>query len=164
MRCDGRRHWNLDYGGPALPAQHYGDDDRRRSGNSPEKLRQGEIAAVALVAGKPEPIFCELIGENGLYLLAIPPGPATTAASRRRRFTAADYPGFVPHNQLVDTVAVGAMLAVANLEVGSERYRNALISWARPLPGSSHFTHPAIIPSDLTAELAGRRRFPPAEQ
>ena len=53
----------------------------------------------------------------------------------------------------------GAMLAVANLEVGSERYRNALISWARPLPGSSHFTHPAIIPSDLTAELAGRRRF-----
>jgi hypothetical protein len=34
-----------------------------------EKLRRGEIAAVALVAGKPAPVFCDLIRENGLHFL-----------------------------------------------------------------------------------------------
>jgi TRAP-type uncharacterized transport system substrate-binding protein len=37
-----------------------------------EKLRQGEVAAVASVAGKPAPVFCDLIGENGLHFLPIP--------------------------------------------------------------------------------------------
>ena len=32
-----------------------------------EKLRSGAVAAVALVAGKPAPLFCDLIGENGLH-------------------------------------------------------------------------------------------------
>src|SRR5271169_2389671 len=37
-----------------------------------EKLRQGEVAAVGLVAGKPAPVFSDLIGENGLHFLSIP--------------------------------------------------------------------------------------------
>jgi len=32
-----------------------------------EKLRSGAVAAVALVAGKPAPLFCDLIGETGLH-------------------------------------------------------------------------------------------------
>jgi hypothetical protein len=42
------------------------------------------------------------------------------------RVTAADYPRLVSYNQPVDTVAVASVLAVANLQVGPERYRNVV--------------------------------------
>jgi TRAP-type uncharacterized transport system substrate-binding protein len=133
-----------------------------------EKLRSGEIAAVALVAGKPAPLFCELIGENGLHFLSIPLDPAANAGYLPARLTAADYPGLIPFNQPIDTFAVGTVLAVANLPAGSERYRNvsnfveAFFSGFQSLlqPGR----HPKWHEVDLTRELPGWRRFPPAAQ
>jgi TRAP-type uncharacterized transport system substrate-binding protein len=44
-----------------------------------EKLRSGDVVAVALVAGKPAPLFCDLIGENGLHFLPIALDPAVRA-------------------------------------------------------------------------------------
>jgi TRAP-type uncharacterized transport system substrate-binding protein len=133
-----------------------------------EKLRSGEIAAVALVAGKPAPLFCELIGENGLHFLSIPLDPAVNAGYLPARLTAADYPGLIPFNQPIDTFAVGTVLAVVNLPAGSERYRNvtnfveAFFSGFQSLlqPGR----HPKWHEVDLTRELPGWRRFPPAAQ
>ena len=133
-----------------------------------EKLRRGESAAVAFVAGKPAPLFCELIGENGLHFLSIPLDPAVAATFVPARFTAADYPGLVPYNQPVDTVAVGTMLAVANLQPGSERYRNvvnfidALFTGFQSLTEPGH--HAKWREVNIMAELPGWRRFPPAEQ
>jgi len=46
-----------------------------------ERLRRNKIAAVALVAEKPAPVFCDLIGENGLHFLFI---PATLSASQHQ--------------------------------------------------------------------------------
>ena len=57
-----------------------------------EKLQRGEIAAMAFVAGKPAPIFSDLISANGLHFLAIPLNPAVTAAYVPTRLTADDYP------------------------------------------------------------------------
>jgi TRAP-type uncharacterized transport system substrate-binding protein len=133
-----------------------------------EKLRSGEVAAVALVAGKPAPLFCELIGENGLHFLSIPIEPLVNAGYLPARLTAADYPGLIPFNQPIDTVAVGTVLAVNNLQPGSERYRNvtnfvdAFFSGFQSLlqPGR----HPKWHEVDLTAEVPGWRRFPPAAQ
>jgi TRAP-type uncharacterized transport system substrate-binding protein len=133
-----------------------------------EKLRSGEIAAVALVAGKPAPLFCALIGENGLHFLSIPLGPGMDAGYLPARLTAADYPGLIPFNQLIDTVAVGTVLAVNSLQARSERYRNvtnfvdAFFSGFQSLlqPGR----HPKWHEVDLMRELPGWRRFPPAAQ
>jgi hypothetical protein len=36
-----------------------------------EKLQRDEVAAAALAAGNPAPLFLELMGENGLNFLAI---------------------------------------------------------------------------------------------
>src|SRR5271157_3780787 len=77
-----------------------------------ERLRRGEIAAVAFVAGKPAPLFRDVNGEDGLHFLAIPLNPAVTAAYVPSRLTAADYPGLVAQDKPIDTVAVGAVLAV----------------------------------------------------
>src|SRR5690242_15906303 len=47
-----------------------------------DKLRRGEIAALAFVAGKPAPIFRDLNPGDGLHFLAIPLNPAVTARDR----------------------------------------------------------------------------------
>ena len=133
-----------------------------------DKLRKGEIAALAFVAGKPAPIFRDLNANDGLHFLAIPLNPAVTATYVPTRLTAADYPGLVPQDQTVDTVAVGAVLLAANLQVGSERYRNlvnfvdAFFTGFQSLLDPGH--HPKWREVNITAELPGRRRFPPAEQ
>jgi uncharacterized protein len=133
-----------------------------------EKLRKGEIAALAFVAGKPAPLFRNTSGQDGLHFLAIPLNPAVTAAYVPTRLTAADYPGLVTQDQPVDTVAVGAVLAAANLQVGSERYRNlvnfvdAFFTGFQSLLEPGH--HPKWHEVNIMAELPGWRRFPPAEQ
>ena len=133
-----------------------------------EKLRKGEIAALAFVAGKPAPLFRNIAGEDGLQFLPIPLNPAVTAAYVPTRLTVADYPGLVPWDQPVDTVAVGAVLAAANLQVGSERYRNlvnfvdAFFTGFQLLLDPGH--HPKWHEVNIMAELPGWRRFPPAEQ
>src|SRR5499427_8566518 len=133
-----------------------------------EKLRKGEIAALCLVSGKPAPIFGDLDGNAGFHFLAIPLDPAVTATYLPTRLTAADYPALVPSDQPVDTVAVGTMLAAANLQVGSERYRNlvnfveAFFTGFQTLLEPGH--HPKWREVSITAELPGWRRFPPAEQ
>jgi hypothetical protein len=133
-----------------------------------DKLRMGEIAALAFVAGKPAPIFRDLNANDGLHFLAIPLNPAVTATYVPTRLTAADYPGLVPQDQTVDTVAVGAVLLAANLQVGSERYRNlvnfvdAFFTGFQTLLEPGH--HPKWREVSITAELPGWRRFPPAEQ
>jgi uncharacterized protein len=133
-----------------------------------ERLRKGEIAAVAFVAGKPAPLFRDLYGEEGLHFLAIPLNPAVTAAYVPTRLTASDYPGLVQWDQPVDTVAVGTVLAAANLQYGSERYRNlvnfvdAFFTGFQSLLDPGH--HPKWHEVNLMAELPGWRRFPPAEQ
>ena len=133
-----------------------------------EKLRKGEIAALCLVSGKPAPIFGDLDGNAGFHFLAIPLDPAVTATYLPTRLTAADYPALVPSDQPVDTVAVGTVLAAANLQVGSERYRNlvnfveAFFTGFQTLLEPGH--HPKWREVNIIAELPGWRRFPPAEQ
>src|SRR5205085_581343 len=131
-----------------------------------DKLRRGEIAAMAFVAGKPAPIFRSLNASDGFHFLAIPLNPAVTASYVPTRLTAADYPGVVPLDQAVDTVAVGAVLAAANLQQGTERYRNlvnfveAFFTGFQSLLDPGH--HPKWHEVSITAELPGWRRFPPA--
>src|SRR5205807_5146481 len=45
-----------------------------------DKLRKGEIAALAFVAGKPAPLFMSLKGDGGLHFLAVPFTPAASSA------------------------------------------------------------------------------------
>ena len=133
-----------------------------------EKLAKGDIDAVAFVAGKPAPIFRLLDGTDGLHFLAIPVKPAITATYAPTRLTAKDYPGLVPADAAIDTVAVGTVLAAANLQVGSERYRN-LVNFVNAFftqfptllePGHHAKWHEV----NLAADVPGWHRFPAAEQ
>jgi TRAP-type uncharacterized transport system substrate-binding protein len=133
-----------------------------------EKLRKGEIAALAFVAGKPAPFFRDLKGDDGLHLLAVPFKPAMAAGYLPARLTPEDYPSLVPQSRPLDTVAVGAVLVAANLQQAPERYRNvanfveAFFTGFQSLLEPGH--HPKWREVNLAAELSGWRRYPPAEQ
>src|SRR5216684_3189546 len=133
-----------------------------------DKLRMGEIAALAFVAGKPAPLFMSLKGEDGLHFLAVPFNQAANSAYAPTRLTAADYPGLVPQGRAIETVAVGSVLAVADLRQLPERYRNVVnfvdvfFTGFQTLLTPGH--HPKWRDVNLAAELPGWRRYPPAEQ
>ena len=133
-----------------------------------EKLKKGEIAALAYVAGKPAPLFLGLRPEDGLHLVAIPLDPKVTAVYVPTRLTTSDYPNLVPQDRPVDTVAVGAALYAANLVPDSDRYRNvtnfvdAFFTQFQSLLEPGH--QPKWSEVNLTAEIPGWKRFGPADQ
>src|ERR1700730_2292541 len=89
-----------------------------------EKLKRGEVAALAFVAGRPAPFFTNLNADGGLLFLAVQFSSGFVAAYVPTGLTTADYPGLVAQDLPIETIAVGVVLVVANLEQIPERYRN----------------------------------------
>jgi TRAP-type uncharacterized transport system substrate-binding protein len=132
------------------------------------ELKAGRIAALAYVTARPAPLFRDLAPEDGLHFIALPLGPAITRVYTPALLTVKDYPGLVRPDEPIDTVAVGTVLAVANLTPGTERYSNvvnfvdAFFTQFQSLLEPTR--HPKWAEVNLTAEVPGWRRFPPAEQ
>ena len=133
-----------------------------------EKVKNGEIAALAVVAGKPAPAFLSRAIPAGMHFLPVPLTPDVLGAYLPASLTAEDYPGLVPAGQTVDTIAVGTALAVANLPPDSERYRNtvtfvdAFFTQFSKLQESAR--HPKWREVNLAAEMPNWRRFGPAQE
>ena len=132
-----------------------------------EALRNGDIAAVALLAGKPAPLVQDL-KDSDLRLLDIPFNQLTSDLYVPTQLTAADYPALLAPNQPVKTIAVGAVLAVADLRQVPERSRNVANFVETFFTGFQSLLAPGRHPKwhevNLAAELPGWRRYPPAEQ
>jgi uncharacterized protein len=132
-----------------------------------EALRNGDIAAVALLAGKPAPLV-QGIKDPELRLLDIPFSRATSDVYVPTQLTAADYPALLPSNQPVKTIAVGAVLAVAELRQVPERNRNVANFVETFFTGFQSLLVPGRHSKwhevNLAADLPGWRRYPPAEQ
>ena len=64
-----------------------------------EKLRRGEITALAFVAGKPAPLFSTLKGDDGLHFLNIPISEAIGNVYVPTRLSASDYPNSIPQDK-----------------------------------------------------------------
>jgi TRAP transporter TAXI family solute receptor len=129
-----------------------------------DRLRRGEISALAYVATKPSRLFQDIRPEENLHFLPITSdlAPNYTAIA----ITSADYPELVSKDAPVNTVAVGTVLVAYNWPTKSERYQrvNGFVQ--------AFFTHLKDIKArrpkwrdfDITASIAGWTRFPAAEQ
>jgi TRAP-type uncharacterized transport system substrate-binding protein len=133
-----------------------------------QKLRNGEIAAIAFVVAKPAPFFQAIDASDGLHLLSIPLTPAVAGAYIPSRITAADYSRLVPSEQPAETIAVGNVLIAADLRNLGDRYRNisnfvdALFTNFQGLLTPGH--HPKWREVNIAAELPGWTRHPAAQQ
>jgi TRAP transporter TAXI family solute receptor len=127
------------------------------------KLRQGEIAAMAFVAGKPARLFSGIPAGSGLHFLPVPATSALIETYLPSTLETADYPNLIPQGESVETIAVGAVMAVYAWQPGSERHRKV----ARFVEAfQSRFAtflrpprHPKWKDVNLSAQVPGWVRF-----
>ena len=87
-----------------------------------DKIRSGEIAAAAIVTGRPADAIRSLDGKDGLHLLPVPYAKPLRTAYLPARFTHLDYPGIIPKGANVPTISVDTVMAVYNWAPDSVRY------------------------------------------
>jgi TRAP-type uncharacterized transport system substrate-binding protein len=133
-----------------------------------QKLRRGEIAAIAFVAAKPAPLFQSLKSGDGLHLLGIPLNQAVTAAYAPSRITTADYPNLVAADHPADTIAVGTVLMAADLRTIPDRYRNLSNFIDAFFTGFQRLLEPGHDPKwrevNIAADVPGWTRHPAAAE
>jgi TRAP-type uncharacterized transport system substrate-binding protein len=133
-----------------------------------QKLRQGEIAAIAFVAAKPAPLFEGLKSNESLHLLNIPLTQAVAASYAPTKITAADYPGLVAADHPIDTIAIGNVLMAADLRTIPDRYNNLSNFIDRFFTGFQGLLEPGHDPKwrevNVAADISGLTRHPAAAQ
>lgn len=129
------------------------------------KLRNGEIAGMVYVAGKPARLFTGIAPESGLRFVPIPATPALLETYLPSTLTAADYPNLVPAGTEVETIAVGAVMAVYAWQPGTERYRKVSRFVHAFTRRFDEFLRPPRHPKwrevNLAAQVPGWTRFDP---
>ncbi len=132
-----------------------------------EKLRRGDIAAIVYVVGKPARLFTPLPADSGLHFLAIPLKDALLETYLPAQLRHADYPTLVPEGKPVDTVAVGAVMAVYNWQPNTDRYAKVARFVDAFFSKFSLFLQPPRHPKwkevNLAAQVPGWTRFQPAQ-
>jgi len=132
-----------------------------------EKLKSGEIAATALIAGKPSRLLSRLKLEDGLHLLPIPYSRDLGGDYLPAALTHDDYPDLVPLEETIDTIAVGTVLIAHNWPKNSDRYSRIekfVKAFFSRLPAlQKPPRHAKWREVSLTSKLEGWMRFEAAE-
>jgi TRAP-type uncharacterized transport system substrate-binding protein len=133
-----------------------------------EKVKSGEIAATALIAGKPVRSMSKLGPVDGLHFVSIPFSQPLIADYLPTSLTHDDYPDLIPSGQSVETVAVGAVLITYNwpktnrdryprIEKFVEAFFKKIDEFKKPP------RHPKWREVSLAATLPGWTRFEAAQ-
>lgn len=141
---------------------------RVRTANEPQdvaltKLRAGEIAAMVFVTGKPARLFASVPADSGLSFLAIPATPALLETYLPSTLTADAYPNLIPPGGSIETIAVGAVMAVYAWQPGTERHRKVARFIEAMTRKFDLFLQPPRHPKwrevNLAAQVPGWTRF-----
>jgi TRAP-type uncharacterized transport system substrate-binding protein len=131
------------------------------------KLKSGEIAATALIAGKPARSMTNLKAADGLHFLSVPFGTALVDDYLPATLTHDDYPNMVPTGQSVETIAVSAVLIAYNWPKNSDRHRRVQNFVEAFFPRIAEFSQPPRHGKwrevNVAAKLQGWNRFDAAE-
>jgi TRAP transporter TAXI family solute receptor len=132
-----------------------------------ERLRRGEIAAMAFVAGQPARLFSAIPPGSGLRFLPLPLTPALVSTYLPSRLTAARYPNLLEGGE-VETIAVGAVMAVYAWAPGTERHRKVTRFVEAFFSRFEEFRRPPRhakwLEVNLAAQVPGWTRFGVAQE
>ena len=133
-----------------------------------EKLKSGEINALAYVAGKPAQLFEPLTGDDKLHFVSVDDTSALLETYLPTYLKNQDYPGLIEINRNVKTVAVGAVLAVYHWDRSNIRYQRIANFVRHFFENFSEFQRPPRHLKwkevNLSAVIPGWVRFPPAQE
>jgi uncharacterized protein len=132
------------------------------------KLKSGEIAATALIAGKPVRPMSMLSHADGLHFVSIPYPRQLIADYLPTTLTHDDYPEIIPAGETVDTVAVGAVLIAYDWpKTNVDRYRRVQRFVEAFFPKIAEFKKPPRHAKwrevNIEAMLPGWTRFEAAQ-
>ncbi len=133
-----------------------------------QKLKAGEIDAIARVVVKPIDFFAKIPANSGLHLVSIPFSKQFEDLYTLGEFTKQDYPNLLQGQDRIDTVAVPAVLAVFNWPKKSER-RHRVERFVQYLfERWDKLQHPPYHPkwreTNLAATVPGWTRFAAADE
>lgn len=133
-----------------------------------EKVKSGEIAATALIAGKPVRSMSKLNRNDGLHIVPLPYPAQLINDYLPATFTHDDYPDLIPRGETVDTIAVGAVLVAYNWpKTNVDRYRRVQKFVEAFFPKITEFQKPPRHVKwrevNLAATLPGWTRFDAAQ-
>jgi uncharacterized protein len=132
-----------------------------------EKLRSGEIDAIARVLPKPVDFFSKIPPNSGLHLVNIPFTKMFEDYYTLGEFTKKDYPNLVDGKDSIDTIAVPAVLAVYNWAKDSDRYNRVQRFVQYLFNRWDTFQHAPYHPKwrdvNLAATIPGWTRFSAAQ-
>lgn len=127
------------------------------------KVKQGEIAATVFVAGRPAAVFKSLPKDPDYKILPIPFTTDLENDYLPAKLTSDDYPNLIEGGSAVETIAVGAVLAVFNWPDGTERSRrvNAVVDkfFSKFAEFQKAPRHPKWKEVNLAARLPGWNRL-----
>jgi TRAP-type uncharacterized transport system substrate-binding protein len=135
-----------------------------------EKVKSGEIAATALIAGKPVRSMLKLTRNDRLHFIPIPYTVQLNGDYLPATLTHDDYPELIASSETaVDTVAVGAVLIAYNWpKTNVDRYRRVQRFVDAFFPKIAEFQKPPRHLKwrevNISATLAGWKRFEAAQE
>jgi TRAP-type uncharacterized transport system substrate-binding protein len=134
-----------------------------------QKVRSGEIAATALIAGKPVQAMSKLTSNDGLHFVPIPYPAQLISDYLPAAFSHEDYPDLVAPGETVDTIAVGAVLIAYNWpKTNVDRYgrvqRFVEAFFSKIAEFQKPPRHVKWREVNIAATLPGWTRFPAAQE
>ena len=131
-------------------------------------VKSGQISATLMLEGKPLSMLSAVKESDGLKLLAVPYVQALEDDYLPASLSNEDYPGLVPSSQLIETVAVGTVLAAYNWPRNTDRYQRVARLVTALFTRLADFQkvprHPKWKEVNLAATLPGWKRFPAAAE
>lgn len=127
-----------------------------------EHMKDGALAAMVVVGGKPSPIIGAIPPNAGIHLLPVSFGVPLEAAYLPTRLGSNDYPNLIESGAEVPTVATGLVLLAVTSDDGSEaaarvaRFVETVFPRFAELQAQGH--HPKWREVNLAASLPGLKR------
>jgi uncharacterized protein len=133
-----------------------------------EKVKSGEIAATAYLAGKSAKVVSNLKFEKGMHFLPVPFPPEISNEYLPTELTHDDYPDLIPAGQVVQTIADQVVLIAYNWPKNTDRFQRLQRFVQTFFPKIEEFRKPPNHPKwrevNLAVKLKDWKRFEPAEE
>jgi TRAP-type uncharacterized transport system substrate-binding protein len=137
-------------------------------GQALEKLKTGEIAATAYLAGKPAKLIANLKFERGVHFLPVPFPPKILTEYLPTDLTHDDYPDLIPTGEVIRTIADEVILIGYNWPKNTDRFRRNQRFVEAFFPKIEEFkkapNHPKWSEVNLEVKLKNWKRFEPADE
>lgn len=133
-----------------------------------ERMRNGEIVALARTTGAPNSLFEGVGADEGFHLLSVPASGAVSGTYRPVAITSEHYPDLIAAGQPIDTVGVSTILITYNWPKGHARGETVDLFTKRLFSGYEKLLEPGFHESwqtiDISEDVPGLTRHWSAEE